>query len=389
MKICFLTHNIFSNGGVQRVVTTLANNLKKHNQVDVICTNINYEKDYEKYNLSSDINVIYKELNYVDSLKGKILRKLNNRFGILNNEIGYKILFKNQFKSSSVDSLIKELNSHKYDVIIGCEGDFSILLGALKKDLNTNKIIGWEHNSYDAYFNKKGKYYWNKDILFKKYLKNLDEHVVLTKCDKEKYSKNMGLDSKVIYNPRSFTSNEKSDLKNKKVLAIGRLTEQKGFDNLIKAFKIASSDMKDWNLDIVGEGEDFDKLNKLIKNLELENLVSIKNFTNNIQEYFLSSSIYAMSSNWEGFGLVVTEALEFGLPVVSFKTTGPFEILYEFNCGEIVELGDLDGFATKMKELMDSYEKRKEMSPYAIKRANDFSIEIITGLWEKILKIKV
>ncbi|ELC8348637.1 glycosyltransferase family 4 protein [Clostridium perfringens] len=385
MKICFLTYNIFSNGGVQRVITTLANKLEKKNKVDVICTNVNYKKDYEKYKLSKNINIIYKELNCDNTLTGKVLRKINDKIGFFNNSLGYKILFKNQFETKSMNNLLKEINSNNYDVIIGCEGDFCVLLGAIRDKLNVNKVIGWEHNSYDAYFNKSGKYYWNKDILFKKYIKNLDKHVVLTKNDKEKYSKHMGLESIVIYNPLSFTSNKKSNLKNKKILAVGRLTEQKGFDNLIKAFKIATTyKAKDWQLEIVGDGDEFYKLKNLIKRLDLEKKIKISGFTNQIQEHFLESSIYAMSSNWEGFGLVVTEALEFGLPVVSFKTTGPYEILNNYNCGEIVELGDLNTFAKKLEELMISFEKREEMSKCAVNRAKDFSIEKIISIWEKI-----
>ena len=385
MKICFLTYNIFSNGGVQRVITTLANKLEKKNEVDVICTNVNYKKDYEKYKLSKNINIIYKELNCDTTLTGKVLRKINDKIGFFNNSLGYKILFKNQFETKSMNNLLKEINSNNYDVIIGCEGDFCVLLGAIRDKLNVNKVIGWEHNSYDAYFNKSGKYYWNKDILFKKYIKNLDKHVVLTKNDKEKYSKHMGLESEVIYNPLSFTSNKKSNLKNKKILAVGRLTEQKGFDNLIKAFKIATTcKAKDWQLEIVGDGDEFYKLKNLIKSLDLEKKVKISGFTNEIQEHFLESSIYAMSSNWEGFGLVVTEALEFGVPVVSFKTTGPYEILNSYNCGEIVELGDLNTFAKKLEELMINFEKREEMSKCAVNRAKDFSIEKIISMWERI-----
>lgn len=195
----------------------------------------------------------------------------------------------------------------------------------------------------------------------------------------------MGLESEVIYNPLSFTSNKKSNLKNKKILAVGRLTEQKGFDNLIKAFKIATTcKAKDWQLEIVGDGDEFYKLKNLIKSLDLEKKVKISGFTNEIQEHFLESSIYAMSSNWEGFGLVVTEALEFGVPVVSFKTTGPYEILNSYNCGEIVELGDLNTFAKKLEELMINFEKREEMSKCAVNRAKDFSIEKIISMWERI-----
>ncbi|XZJ82698.1 glycosyltransferase family 4 protein [Clostridium perfringens] len=383
MKIAFLTDTIFLHGGVARVVTTVANELSKSHQVDIICTYTKIPQNYDLYKLDKKkVNLIYKNIPY--SISNKIIRKSIKKIRVFDKLIDNNIYMKLRFPKNMRLKLSSFLNNKNYDVVIGVHGFYSMLLGSIANSLNC-KTIGWQHNSYDAYFGKKNKYFWKKEEIFKLLLSNLDGNIVLTKHDKFQYENNLGINSYVIYNPRSFVSNIKSKLYKKNILAIGRLTKQKGFDNLIKAFKIATANLKEWNLEIVGEGEESLYLKKLISELELDDIVKIRGFTNNIQEYLSRASIYAMSSNWEGFGLVVTEALEFGLPVVSFKTTGPFEILNGYNCGKIVEIGDINGFALSLKELMVDYELRKNLSRNAIKRADDFSIEKIGAIWNSFL----
>lgn len=92
----------------------------------------------------------------------------------------------------------------------------------------------------------------------------------------------------------------------------------KGYDLLIQAFSIFAQKNKDWTLTIVGEGKEKNKILKLVKKLKLEDRVKIDKFTKNIKKYMLNSSIYLLTSRWEGMPMTVLEAYEMGLPVISF-----------------------------------------------------------------------
>lgn len=383
MRIAFLCGNVFDLGGVQRVTTTISNFLSEKNEVFIICTNSNIKINYELYGLNKNIKIVNIENNR-KKLSVKILKALNIYSGIFNRKKYLKILKRIYYSLEFEKKIIDFLNENEIDIIIGCEGLYSIFLGSIKNKINS-KVIGWEHNSFDAYLNTKLKYYWNRDIMFQEYLKILDGHIVLTENDNKGYLGRFGIESKVIYNPLSFKCENKSNLNNKLIIAVGRLTYQKGFDTLILIFSKFIERNKEWRLKIVGDGEEFDKLRNLIKEYKLEAYVSIQESSNKIQDLIREASIYAMSSRWEGFGLVVTEALELGLPVVSFKTTGPKEILEGYNCGYIVENGDLDLFAERLLHLAENCEEINYMSKNAKERAKDFYIEVIGSEWEKYL----
>lgn len=389
MKIAFLCNSIFDNGGVQRVITTLSNLLCEDYEIEVICTKVTISENYEKYNLNyNKVKVTYKELrrgNRIREIGFKGLRGINKFTGMFNNKYLIRILTDIYYPKYVREDIVKFLNLQDYDIVIGCEGNYSLLLSIVKQQLNS-KIITWQHNSYDAYFNTKYKYYWNRDELFKKYLHLADLNIVLTDSDKEDYEKNLKVKSKVIYNPLSFCTEKKSNLTNKNIISIGRFTKQKGFDNLLKAFKIINNKCEEWSLHLVGEGEDEKNLRQMVKELKLDDNVIFHPFMNNIEDIMRNSSIYAMSSRWEGFGLVVTEALELGIPVVTFNTTGPMEIIGDSNCGIVVDQNNIEAFANAVVDLAKNDEKRYEFSRNALKRVSYFYGDNIINIWEQYFK---
>lgn len=389
MKIAFLSDNIFSNGGVQRVVTTVSNLLCKDHEIDIICTNKALTIDRDKYGLSyENIKIIHEPItedNKLSHLISKSIRAINRYTNLFNNKYMVGILAASYYSKNEKKQITKLINSNEYDVVIGCEGYYGILLGIIKEKINT-KTIAWNHNSYDAYLENKYRYYWNRDIFFKKYISKLDQNIVLTESDKEKYFEKLGIKSKVIYNPLSFRCDKKSNLKSNKIVAAGRLCTQKGFDNLIKAFKLATVNKNEkWKLMIIGDGEDEEDLKNLVTQLNIDDKVEFIPFTKDIGIYLNEASIYAMSSRWEGFGLVVTEAMEAGLPIVSFDVSGPREILKGYNCSSIVESGDISQFSNALDELMNSYDKRKEYSLKGLERVKVFYGENIALIWNNLL----
>lgn len=387
MKICFITSTIFNLGGVQRVVSVLANELSKYHQIDIICTNKEYKLDRELYSLSKKVNVEFStKLNdkfFLIKLYSGLGKRVNKKTGWFNNEKMLSIIEEIYYPKQVQKNYINYFNNKKYDIIIGVEGYYSLLLGIISKSIKS-KVIGWQHNSYEAYLKNTRRYYWNQDILFKKYLQNLDKFLVLTNHDKNKYYEELHIKSEVIYNPRSFKSNNKSNLLNKKFIAAGRFTYQKGFDLLLSSFQIFSESNNEWNLDIFGEGEEEETLLDLIRKYNLEDRVRIKKFTNKIKEYLLDSSVLLLSSRWEGMPMIVLESMELGLPIISYDITASQQLIQNNEQGILVNKYDTDKFADAMLQLAQSYELRKKYSTNAIKKSREFDIESIAKKWNKM-----
>lgn len=386
MKICFITHSIFSLGGVQRVLSVVASKLAENHTVDILCTSDESNLDKSIYNISSKIKI-----NYILDTIGKIGKEplyckfgrgVNKNTNIFNRRCFVPFLSKIYFTKGFEEQIIQYINSKDYDIVIGVEGRNSILLGKISDKIKA-KTIGWQHNSFDAYFRTPQKYLWHQDEMYKKYAVRLDGYVVLTDSDKKNIKEQFKLNAVRIYNPLSFTSNKKSECKNKKIISVGRLTEQKGFDLLIKAFSYIANENKEWSLEIIGDGTDKIKLEELISKLNLSEQVNIRPFTNNIQECYIDSSIFVSSSRWEGFGLVITEAMECGLPIIAFDNSGPKEIINEHN-GILVPCGNEKKLADSINELIKDKDKLKKLSTESIIRASDFKIDNIIRQWEQL-----
>ena len=216
----------------------------------------------------------------------------------------------------------------------------------------------------------------------------MDYNIVLTEYDENMYRNILGINSLTIYNPRSFVSNEKTLCKNKKFIACGGLSEAKGFDLLIDAFSIFASHESEWILNIYGEGDDFDKLQRKILHLNLQNRVYLCGNTERVKEEMIDSSIYLLSSRWEGMPMVILEALECGLPVISFDITAVGPLISDGIEGIIVPKYDTGKFANAMLKLAQNELLRTNYSKKAVEKSNNFSVENITNKWLKILEKK-
>ncbi len=386
MKICFITENIYSIGGVQRVLSTLTNELINEYEIDILCLEDRKEEFRDYYNLDKRINVEFigkmENSNRLISYINRKIKGINKKTNIIRKN--YKLLTEIYFPTKFRKKIIKLLNIQSYDIVIGVEGLYSLLLSIVSKNIKA-KTVGWYHNSYDAYFLSPNKYYWNISGLFKKYIKSLDKCIVLTHLDEEKNKKLMNIKCQSIYNPLSFESREKSKCLNKNLLCVARLEiEQKGLDLLIDTFEIIAKKDKEWRLKIVGEGKDKDKLKDLIESKKLEDRILIMPHQDNIIDYYLEASIFISASRWEGFGLVITEAMECGLPIVSFKNSGPYEILSQNDSGILVENNNINKLAEELYELMINKEKRLFMADKSLKRVKDFKRKTIAQEWIKL-----
>ena len=216
---------------------------------------------------------------------------------------------------------------------------------------------------------------WNLARVSRRY----DKFVALTRRDVELWGnpKNMTY----IYNPLSFYSEKKSTCKNKRIIAVGSFTPAKGMDQLIHAFGSIAYKNKDWKLDIYGSGQDRKFLQSLISHYKVESQVSLHAPNRNIGEELVKSSIYAFPSRSDGFGLVITEAMECGLPTVAMDCEcGPREIVTP-ETGIVVPDKDIDAFAQALDRLMNDEMLIRRMGMAAQTEVARFYPENVMPQW--------
>ena len=168
-------------------------------------------------------------------------------------------------------------------------------------------------------------------------------------------------------------------------MTCGRVEAEKGYEDLLFAINEAKDHAcQDWKLLIIGGGSLTGRLNEQIRELGLEDKVSITGYLHNVQEQLLKGSVFVLPSRWEGFPMSVTEALELGLPVVAYDLPAMLPLVRDGEEGRIVPCFDKKKFAMAMEELAGSDEMRRQMSEAAIRKAKELSPEKIAEQWEDL-----
>ena len=381
-QIAILTNSVFTCGGEQRVVCILANALSEYNQVTIYTEDSPSNQD-NPYNLSSAIQIEYFHpfaTNLI--IKGfRFLFKLPG-FKILRN---YPWTWKLTHYNKKLVYRLRDSLQGKYNTIIAVSDRFSLLLGFAKQAGLQAQTIAWEHNSFESYFRTKNHRLWKQESLFITAAKGFTHCVVLNEDYAEKYKKHLGIDCKVIYNPKSFVSLEKAQLQNKKIICCCVLDiEPKGLDLLINAFDLFTKNTKDWKLCIIGDGTDKQKLEQMVKEKKLDSNVEFLGYRKDIRELLLDAAIFVLPSRWEGFPMSLTEAYECGLPTVAFDI--PALIPFKRNEACIVcPPFNVQEYANALLKLADNIELRQSYASKAGQFANQISIENITQQWLEIL----
>jgi len=381
-KICFLMDSIFSFGGVQRVTAVIAKVLAKDYDVTIVTFDKQEEKDTTMYDLKeADINYRFFDYpetavwkNYCCKAYSYLYRRV-----LPQNMITSEWYEHSSFPSEKRNALTMELLKGDYDVIIGVHAPLAVRLAACKSRLQGVKLIGWIHNSYKALFGE-GSTYIGEELRkhYEFQLAKLDKTIVLCQYDAKQYS----FPTQVIYNPLTLEPGEISQGTSKKFLAVGRFSHlHKGFDLLIEAFQLFAEKNKEWTLDIVGEGPEEPMYRELIKKYKLEERITIYPFTNHIQQYYSEAQVYILSSRWEGFGLVLVEAMAHGLPIISSDLPTSKEIMGDF--GMYFTNGDVNGLAQQTIEATQI--NWKEKSEQALQIAARFNIETIINQWKQLI----
>ena len=388
-KVCFFMATPFSVGGEQRVVSIVSNMLIDLGyDVSIMCTDINTPRDYSLYDLNPNVKI-----EYVRGYNNKYISKIRDKrwdlyyenlsTGKYKNNLFMQKFINCDFFTSVI--LKNAFNKNDYDYVISLSTIYNTMLACISDKIKA-KTIGWQHSSSERYFNLKGERHYNQDKFTKYMFKKLDSYVVLTEHDRRWLKRKYNVDALVINNPKSIISSEVSNLKNKQFLAVGRFVSVKNFTKLIEMFSKFHEKNKSWKLKIVGEGELKQEYLQKIKELKLQKYVTIENYTKNISKHYLSSSIYLMSSLYEGWGMVIGEAIEFGLPVISFNISSAPEMIKNDYNGYIVDNYNEEDYVKYMLDLANDKTKLKEFSKNSKIMSESKSSDIILKKWVKLFK---
>ena len=357
LNICFLSGDMSRTGGTERVLSIIANELSKQkNKFNIHILSITNENNTSYFNLENEIK------------NDRILKSKD-------------VNFKKQYFQivKGIRHYIKENN---IDILIDVEVIASLFSIPATRFTKT-KLISWEH------FN----FYEDNGSHLRIYARKLAARfsnciITLTEHDKQNYLNNLDIKGKVeyIYNPIEEVDDMECNIKSKQIISVGRLTYQKGFDMLCDVAKVVLKDNKGWKWLILGDGEDKDKLRSKIKEYGLENKLILKGNVSNVEEYYKNSSLYVMTSRFEGLPMTLLEAKTYKLPIVSFNClTGPSEIVKNNVNGYLINPENVEAMSNKLNILMNDENKLKEFSNNAQIDIEKFKLKPIIERWEKVL----
>lgn len=295
-NICFFVGNLNLAGGTERATTLIANGLATLDKNVFILNVYGGEQPFFPVNDAIYIHALFQQK--VSMKKHALAAMWKIRQFVQQHQIQHFIV---------VDSI-----SYVFA--------YPALLG-----LNIQQIC-WEHFSFDVDLGQRFRRFGR--LLAAKYS---DAVVTLTEHDRSQWQDNIAsLQAKIVAIPNAVPFPIQATVpsqQHKTVLSIGRLRHEKGFDLLIQAWQQVHAQYPDWRLVIVGDGDEKSNLQQQVESLNLTNSIQLHAATADLSPYYAAASIYALSSRSEGFGLVLLEALAFGLPVVASRCIGPNEVL--------------------------------------------------------------
>jgi glycosyltransferase involved in cell wall biosynthesis len=360
-------------GGVERVLTLKANYFAEYFGYDITIILTEGKDKPTFYPLSNKVSIINLDINFEELWKCSFLKKI---FVYLSKQRTFKAKLSSELyrlrPDFTISLLRREIN------FINSIKDGSIKIGELH--VNRANYRNFEPEDSNLVKNLFAKF-WMRNLVF--HLKQLDRFVVLTEEDKTSWAVLDNL--MVIPDPLSFSMDEVSNLSSKRVIAVGRYVYQKGFDLLLKAWAIVENRCPDWELVIFGQG-DRRPYEHIIEDLKIDRKrCHLERPTEFIKKEYLNSSIFVFSSRFEGFGMVLIEAMSCGLPCVSFDCPcGPKDIITDGKDGILVDCGDFQQMADKLTNLINNPVAIKQMSEMALQKADQFSIDKISIKWRSM-----
>lgn len=354
MKILYITNSINASGGLERVLALKGNYLalKSEHTVHIVTMNNGHENPFYKFN---------KHIKFYD-IKVK-------------NTVTYILDYKRK-----IQRLLKTI---KPDVISVCDDGIKGLCFPLL--IKTNCPVIYERHAALKLTIGSGKNALLKKLIIQKSIKKFNAFVVLTEGNKKDWPQ---VNCTVIPNPSPYkelknksTLNESEQL----VVAVGSQDYNKGYDRLIEIWKIVNKACKNWRLEIYGKKKEDLNLQEKVNELRLNSSIKFNEPTDCIEAIYKKSSIYVMTSRSEGFGMVLIEAMTYGVPCIAFNCPhGPADIIEHNKNGILVENDDIDSFAKAIIKLINNKDVRQNFALNAMNSVKKYDIENIMPKWNNL-----
>ncbi|WP_288497286.1 glycosyltransferase family 4 protein [uncultured Acinetobacter sp.] len=358
MRILFYFNSMTPAGGIERVISTLANHFSTFMEVTILVK----DQANSHYPLSSNINLISLNSNLDFDMNSKSKRFFQAGINLLQSSIKLK----------------KHLASNHYDLYYLAH-PLNVLEFHLAQGIN-KKVIITEHggiNAYNFVYKRVKAWLYTKARCY----------VVPTRTDAEAY-KDLNFPVEYIPHFKSKLDYVRSDLSKKVVLSIGRMTEAKRQWIMIDVWdKIVNEhNIEDWVLHLVGDGNLKNQINNKIITLGLQEYVKILPPIQNVDNYYKDSSIFMLTSHSEGFGMVLLEAISFGLPCISYDCpSGPRDIVENEVNGYLIPMDDFEGLRNATLNLIIDSEKLHKLANGAYNTSLKWNDEVVLKKWKKIL----
>ena len=374
MKLIYCICETYNPGGMERVLLNKVRYLVERHGYDITVVTTDQNGRAPFYPFPEKVKMVDLGINYSE----------DNAKGVFTKIVNY--LRKRRVHRQRLTELLMR---ERADIVVSLYPSESSFIPYIKD--GSKKVL-------ELHFNKFFRLQYNRTGLLglidrwrtrqdERIVRRFDRFVVLTEEDKGYWGDMPNI--QVIPNAALFMADRYADMSRKRVIAVGRLDYQKGFDRLIDAWQIVCSTglFQEWRLDIFGQGEWKDMLKAKVREYGLQNSLHLNEPTKEIAKEYADSSMLVMSSNYEGFPMVMIEAMACGLPVVTFDfKCGPRDIINDEENGLIVPDGDIQALADAMMRLMANESLRQTMSVEARKVTETYSEEVVMGKWVSLFE---
>lgn len=364
MRIVYCIHGTFNSGGMERIVIEKANYLSENgHDIFIVTTEQKSRKSFFKIN--NNIRCYDLGINYENENNTSLIKKLSS------------FILKQHIHKKRLTQLLKTI---KADIVISTFGNE---VNFLYKINDGSKKILEIHFSKFFRIQLQRHGIWNIVDKYRSFIDNLkvkryDRFIVLTNEDKDYWK---GIDNITVIPNFISIPEEASNLTNKRAIAVGRLSFQKGYDRMIKAWSIVNQYYPDWKLDIFGNGDDINNTENIITELGLSNNVRIYPPTTDIGNEYKESSLFLLTSRYEGLPMVLLEAMSYGLAIVTYDCKcGPKDIITEEN-GVLVKEGNISSFANSIIGLIENNDKMKSIAKQAREDAYNYTKDVVMNKW--------
>jgi len=387
MKVIFIDFSLDKLGGVERVISTLTNELVNKYDIEICSVYKHSDQPFYKYNEKI-------RFNYLIDNSQLLSTKSNTKYGFYFFRIFEKI-FELTFYKRRINRFCK-LNLVDVDVVIFCRTTVAMVFLPYMDNFN-GKIIVRDANHIKHATTQ------HRDCMKKYFPHRVDTFIVSSNESKELYRKffdDLDINITKLYNPLGIVPKCCNPLKNKRIIGVGRYCREKGFENLILAYSQVNQKHPDWTLSLIGSGEDLARYKRMCKELEINDKVEFKRSTDIVEEY-CNAGIFVMSSRGEGYANALVEALACGVPAITYNWyLGSDEIIEDEFSGLVVRLkdretyfrtneidrGDVKHLADAINRLIEDEELRVELSGNAVKIIETRECSKVVSDWIKIIE---